>query len=84
MSDGEGFQTELKLEHEPTVLPTDPMEHGQLDLGPREGQGLTLQLDGLTGGRAVVTPVEAARLVDSLYLLGGPHHHPGGDKERCS
>lgn len=54
------------------------MGHGHLVLG------LTLQLDGFTSGRAVVTPVEAARLVDSLYLLGGPHHHPEGDKEHRS
>lgn len=40
--------------------------------------GLTLQLDGLAGGRAVVTLVEASRLIGGLYLLGGSHHHPAG------
>lgn len=47
--------------------------------GPGLGRaGLTLQLDGLTGRRAVVTLVEASRLIGGLYLLGGPHHHPAG------
>lgn len=38
-----------------------------------------MQADGLAGGCAVVTLVEAACLVDSLYFLGGSNHHPGGE-----
>lgn len=40
---------------------------------------LTLQVDGLTGGHAIVTLVEATCLVGSLYLLGGSNYHPRGE-----
>lgn len=38
MSDGEGSQTELKLERGPPVLRTDPLEHGHLTWVPGRGR----------------------------------------------
>lgn len=38
LSEGKDLQTELKLENGSLVSPTDPEEHGSLDLGLREEQ----------------------------------------------